>query len=429
LNKEMKLFVCLLLLGTVLAYPQSVENAYKAIQKVAQTAQNSFQTQDYTQLSQMCAAGGVSGFFGQFLSQLPPQYAGQFLPAFQGLGACLDPMCGIVNSNCWTDLSTNLPQSNCVPGLTAQVAFLQSMCSNGCFAQLDSVVASSAQCFANWAASFANTFAGAGSGVVLNINLGTAGASTNYLCMQNPGDALFCVTKLASSATLLVNAVDVTDPANCPYFQSLGCCATGLSLLLAVFNGTVATGCGSNVAPFTPAQYQQILVTCNMQNVPACPVIGDVAKIGVVHWVIDHIDFTVFNGLSDTVKLAFLAALRNDFTNSTGLALDVVTVGKIISAATGVDVVFIIRAISDVLTGTNFNDYKNYISGTSMPSFTHTTQFSSSYSGLSTGSVQLNSAASSSSLQSQAGAGPSGASIATVSAAAIIAVAFATLFA
>jgi len=425
----MRVLLCLLVIGAVFASNSETQHIAAIVQKVTKTVSDAYATQDYSQLNSLCAGGSISSYLNSLLPGIPPLLQMQFSTIFAGLGPCLDPMCSIVTSSCWADLQTNLPTNNCVPGLTNLPAVLQTACANGCFSQLDAVVASSAQCLTNWAATSSG---GLGGLFTLNVNLTPAAASSSLLCMQNPGDALFCVTKLSSAATLLANAADITDPANCPYFASLGCCATGLQALLDVFNGTVGTGCASNVAPFTSAQYSQALTACGLSGVASCPLIGDLAKMGVVHWVIDHIDFTAWNALTAQEKLDFLAALRADFAASTGLTLPVISVGSIIAAASGIDVKFIIRAISDTLTNTDYAAYLAYISGSTTPTFTSTTAFSGGHSGLTTGTVQLNEGASSSSLETQSGAGGSSSGAFAVvfsSALVVFAVALAFLFA
>jgi len=429
----MRVLVGFLLLSAVLAVNPEVQRATNEFLRITEEVGKGFQTQDYTQLQSMCAAGGVGQYMNLVIAQISqalPQLAALFAQILPGMVQCLDPMCAVVSSQCWTELSSSLPNDNCVPtALLAEVNALQNACQNGCFSQLDAQVLQSAQCLAHWAETQATNLAGIGGTFTFSVNLNPAAASTNLLCMQNPGDSLMCVTKLASAATLLANSADISDPANCPYFASLGCCATSLELLLGVFNGTIGTGCGANVPPFTPTQYQQALVACGLNNVASCPVIGAAVKLGVVQWVIDHIDFTKFSLLSSQDALDFLAALRADFAASTGLAADVVSVGKIIQAATGINVKFIIRAISDVLTQSNYQAYLDYINGQA-PQFTATSAFAAGQSGLSTGTIQYNSAASSSSVETQSGAGTSGSFSVVVSVTtlfAVIAMAFAFL--
>jgi len=416
----MRALVGILLLTTVFASASHGPQVAAIIQKVTKDLGPAFQTQDNSQLTMICQSG-LTTYLQQFLDNpnIPIELRTQLAAVFAGLAQCLNPMCSLVNSPCWTDFQTNLPSDNCVPGFAQATSVLNDLCTNGCFTQLDSVVVTSAQCFANWAAQNGGTASGSGLDFS-DINLNQMSAASNLLCMQNPGDDVFCVARLSASATLLVDTSNIADPANCPYFASLGCCATGLELLLGVFNGTTNNGCGSAVAPFTPSQYRQALVACGLGSVAQCPLIGAIAKIGVINWVIDHIDFTAWNALSAQAKLDFLYALRTDFANSTGIARDVVSVGVIIQAATGINVKFILHAVTDLLTQTNFDNYKAYITGTT-PQFPALTQFASAHSGLSTGAVQFNSAESSDSLSTQSGGGgSSGATSAMLSFGAIV---------
>jgi len=402
-------------------------------ERVTKILNDKFQLQDsqgFADLSTMCVGGSLSAYINSEIALLPPQEQQGFAQIFQVIAQCFNPMCQLVVSPCWAAFETGLPSDNCVPSFASSPALLQAVCNNGCFTQLESVAINMEQCFQN----LAQQNGGASSSTSQFPNFDAVTASSNFMCMTNPADSTQCLTKLAyGTAELLADPADISDPANCPFFSSLGCCATGLGYLLKTFNGTSGGDdeCGVYVTPFTYAEYSAALTACGLSDVATCPTLGQSVQLGVVHWVLEHLAFAVYNNtLSAAEKLLFLAALRTDFHTATEINIDLISVGLVTETAIGVDIKIVLRALSDIDTAAAVAAYKAWLIASGAPAFSATTTFASGYAGLTTGgSIQLNSAQSTVGTQSQSGAGGSS-SAATVmlSAFAVFAIALTFLF-
>jgi len=201
------------------------------VQRVIETIDIAFRTQDYSDLNDMCAGGSFTSYINQLLGSFPDP---QLLASLNSFASCVLPICTVVNDPCWTQLEANLPTGDgCVPGLASASSLIQSACTSGCLNTLNPYAQTTVTCLANWAGSnslFSLDLEGLG---FTTIDFTPVASSSNFLCQQNPSNGVYCLSQLTDTS-LLVYPGDPTNPANCPYFQSLGCCA-GLGRVVQYF--------------------------------------------------------------------------------------------------------------------------------------------------------------------------------------------------
>jgi len=238
--------------------------------------------------------------------------------------------------------------------------------------------------------------------------------------LQNPASGAYCYAVLAGGTAQIPASGSLIGDTNCAYWASLGCCISGLNLMIGNFNGT--SSCNGEVAPFNNAQLGQILHTCTVNgqpvsasnpvlaDVPACAIGGQTVKFIKNTFAITGLVFSYYHDtLTSAGKALFFRALQIDLATAVGMTASQIlflSVGTF-TAGTGATVLitFTIRGTSSTDTDGFGALVTLFLAGTTAPSFTAVDAFAAAgNSGIKSGSVGLDRTTSTSTTETQTGA-------------------------